>query len=115
MGGESKDGGEHASDSCPPPVATFPIEYFKTVSQFAPRNGRKVSPVDVVRETLQKDGVKGLFRGCTALVVGNAGKAGVRFVAFEHFKNSLKNKATVRVRCIRRGCLAHCLCIHRGS
>lgn len=80
-------------------VATFPIEYLKTVSQFAPRdvhgNQQRLSPIEVVRSTLQKEGPKGLFRGCTAMVVGNAGKAGVRFFAFENFRSMLKNKSTV--------------------
>lgn len=80
-------------------VATFPIEYLKTVSQFAPRdlhgNRQRLSPIEVVRTTLQKEGPKGLFRGCSALVVGNAGKAGVRFFAFERFRSMLKNKTTV--------------------
>ncbi|KIS70007.1 putative tricarboxylate secondary active transmembrane transporter [Mycosarcoma maydis] len=79
-------------------VATFPIEYLKTVSQFAPRdvhgNQQRLSPIEVVRSTLQKEGPKGLFRGCTAMVVGNAGKAGVRFFAFENFRSMLKNKST---------------------
>ena len=82
-------------------VATFPIEFLKTVSQFAPRdvhgNRQKLSPVEIVRSTLEKEGPKGLFRGCSALVVGNAGKAGVRFFAFERFRNMLKNKATVSI------------------
>ncbi|TKY88090.1 hypothetical protein EX895_003186 [Sporisorium graminicola] len=79
-------------------VATFPIEYLKTVSQFAPRdihgNQQRLSPSEIVRSTLQKEGPRGLFRGCSALVVGNAGKAGVRFFAFENFLNLLKNKTT---------------------
>lgn len=29
------------------------------------------------------------------MVVGNAGKAGVRFFAFENFRSMLKNKSTV--------------------
>lgn len=51
--------------------------------------------MEVVRSTLEKEGPRGLFRGCSAPVVGNAGKAGVRFFAFEKFRNMLKNKSTV--------------------
>ena len=31
----------------------------------------------------------GLYSGCAALVVGNAIKAGVRFVSYDHFKQML--------------------------
>jgi hypothetical protein len=33
----------------------------------------------------------GLYSGCTALVVGNSVKAGVRFVSYDHFKQMLAN------------------------
>lgn len=82
-------------------MATFPIEYLKTVTQFAQRdthgNRERLSPLDVFRSTLEKEGPRGLFRGCSAVVVGNASKAGVRFLAFENFRNMLKNKSTVSV------------------
>ena len=43
----------------------------------------------IVRDTLKTKGVTGLYSGCSALVVGNAMKAGVRFLSYDHFKHKL--------------------------
>lgn len=32
-----------------------------------------------------------MYSGCTALIVGNSVKAGVRFVSYDRFKNLLKD------------------------
>ncbi|TFY72393.1 hypothetical protein EVG20_g632 [Dentipellis fragilis] len=50
------------------------------------------SPLTIIRETLRTHGVRGLYSGCTALVVGNSAKAGVRFVSYDHFKHMLADK-----------------------
>ncbi|KAJ8457386.1 hypothetical protein ONZ45_g18335 [Pleurotus djamor] len=65
---------------------TYPTEFVKTRSQFG---GGKESPLTIVRNTLKDKGVTGLYSGCTALVVGNAMKAGVRFVSYDYFKSKL--------------------------
>ncbi|KAI5117017.1 hypothetical protein M0805_000001 [Coniferiporia weirii] len=65
---------------------TYPTEFVKTRSQFS---GRKQTPLEIVRETLKTKGVAGLYSGCMALVVGNATKAGVRFLSYDHFKHKL--------------------------
>ncbi|KAI3625660.1 hypothetical protein CBS9595_001021 [Malassezia furfur] len=60
--------------------ATYPIEYTKTVSQFATKAGAKVShtltqppnPLVIVKETVAQHGITGLYSGCGALVAGNA-------------------------------------------
>ncbi|EPQ30919.1 uncharacterized protein PFL1_01817 [Pseudozyma flocculosa PF-1] len=73
--------------------ATYPIEYTKTVSQFAAKAGEKApGPIAIVRSTLAKDGFIGLYSGCGALVAGNALKAGVRFLSYDHFKSLLKDQ-----------------------
>jgi len=46
----------------------------------------------IIRETLRSQGVRGLYAGCTALVVGNSVKAGVRFVSYDKFKQALADK-----------------------
>ncbi|PWN50203.1 mitochondrial carrier [Violaceomyces palustris] len=72
--------------------ATYPIEYTKTVAQFASKSGEKApGPITIVRNTLAKDGFIGLYNGCGALVAGNALKAGVRFLSYDHFKSILKD------------------------
>ncbi|KAJ6513356.1 mitochondrial tricarboxylate transporter [Mycena sanguinolenta] len=65
---------------------TYPTEFVKTRSQFS---GKKERPLTIIRETLKTKGVVGLYSGCTALVAGNALKAGVRFVSYDHFKSLL--------------------------
>ncbi|SHO76222.1 Mitochondrial inner membrane citrate transporter [Malassezia sympodialis ATCC 42132] len=73
--------------------ATYPIEYTKTVSQFSAKPGEKPPhPFVVVRQTVAKHGITGLYSGCGALVAGNALKAGVRFLSYDHFKDMLKNE-----------------------
>ncbi|EDP44508.1 hypothetical protein MGL_0990 [Malassezia globosa CBS 7966] len=73
--------------------ATYPIEYTKTVAQFSTKAGEKPpNPINIVRETVTKYGVRGLYSGCGALVAGNALKAGVRFLSYDHFKSMLKDE-----------------------
>ena len=50
---------------------------------------KKQSAIEIIKETLKTKGVTGLYSGCTALIVGNAAKAGVRFVSYDHFKSML--------------------------
>ncbi|EIM80150.1 mitochondrial tricarboxylate transporter [Stereum hirsutum FP-91666 SS1] len=68
---------------------TYPTEFVKTRTQFG---GKRESPIAIVRETVKKHGVTGLYSGCTALVIGNATKAGVRFVSYDHFKSLLADE-----------------------
>ena len=66
--------------------ATYPIEYTKTVSQFASKTGTKVgdpslmqppNPIVIVKDTVAQHGIRGLYSGCGALVAGNALKASI--------------------------------------
>jgi len=65
---------------------TYPTEFVKTRSQFS---GQKETPIRIIRETLRTRGISGLYSGCPALVIGNATKAGVRFLSYDHFKSML--------------------------
>ncbi|KAF9458718.1 mitochondrial tricarboxylate transporter [Collybia nuda] len=65
---------------------TYPTEFVKTRSQFG---GKKEGPLTIIKETVKNKGIVGLYSGCTALIVGNAVKAGVRFVSYDHFKQML--------------------------
>ncbi|KAF8633815.1 hypothetical protein AX15_001228 [Amanita polypyramis BW_CC] len=65
---------------------TYPAEFAKTRSQFS---GKKESPLAIIRTTLSTKGITGLYSGCSALIIGNATKAGVRFVSYDHFKQML--------------------------
>ncbi|KAH9996172.1 mitochondrial tricarboxylate transporter [Russula compacta] len=68
---------------------TYPVEFVKTRSQFG---GKREAPLTIIRETLRSRGVRGMYAGCTALVVGNSAKAGVRFVSYDRFKQALADK-----------------------
>lgn len=96
---------------------TYPTEYAKTQLQFGAKNaagadgvivkvGPQISlkrfqadifglntqptgPIGIVRDTIANKGIRGLYAGCTALVVGNAVKAGVRFLSYDQYKSML--------------------------
>ncbi|PAV15596.1 mitochondrial tricarboxylate transporter [Pyrrhoderma noxium] len=68
---------------------TYPTEFVKTRSQFG---GKKEKPLTIIRETVKSKGVTGLYSGCSALIVGNALKAGVRFLSYDYFKHKLADK-----------------------
>jgi solute carrier family 25 citrate transporter 1 len=53
---------------------------------------QRESPFQVIRHTIRTQGVKGLYAGCSALVVGNGVKAGVRFLSYDTFKSMLADK-----------------------
>ncbi|KAF9040104.1 citrate transporter [Panaeolus papilionaceus] len=68
---------------------TYPTEFVKTRSQFG---GQKEGPIAIIKNTVRTKGITGLYSGCTALVVGNSLKAGVRFVTYDYFKKKLADK-----------------------
>lgn len=46
--------------------ATYPTEYVKTQAQFAVASGKRPPGLlDIVRETLARSGVRGLYAGCS--------------------------------------------------
>lgn len=48
--------------------------------------------VQTLRQTIAQRGVSGLYAGCTAVVIGNAAKAGVRFTTYDQFKALLRDE-----------------------
>lgn len=50
----------------------------------------------MLRQTLAQRGVTGLYAGVTAVVLGNAVKAGVRFTTYDQFKSMLKDDEVCR-------------------
>lgn len=52
---------------------------------------QKQGALAIIKETLKAKGVAGLYSGCTALILGNSVKAGVRFVSYDHFKHLLQD------------------------
>ncbi|KAL5478715.1 hypothetical protein ACEPAI_1992 [Sanghuangporus weigelae] len=70
-------------------LITYPTEFVKTRSQFG---GEKEKPIEIIRNTLRTRGITGLYSGCTALITGNAVKAGVRFLSYDQFKSMLADR-----------------------
>ena len=61
------------------------MEYLKTRRQLPPSTTRSVnasSSLQLLRQTVIDHGLQGLYSGCSALVLSNALKGGVRFIAF---------------------------------
>jgi solute carrier family 25 citrate transporter 1 len=50
-----------------------------------------IGPVQALRQTIAQRGVAGLYAGVTAVVIGNAAKAGVRFTTYDQFKALLRD------------------------
>lgn len=48
--------------------------------------------VGIIKDTLRTNGIKGLYSGSGALVVGNGLKAGVRFMSYDTIKEALRDE-----------------------
>ncbi|KAJ3188708.1 hypothetical protein HDU85_004422 [Gaertneriomyces sp. JEL0708] len=73
---------------------TYPTEYVKTQLQLQNKNAVKLydGPLDCAVKTVRERGFRGLYRGLSALVIGTATKAGIRFLSFEQFKKMLADE-----------------------
>ncbi|KAH8586682.1 mitochondrial carrier domain-containing protein [Bisporella sp. PMI_857] len=63
-------------------VITFPAEYVKTRRQLPRFANGDASSMSIIRSTLRDQGFRGFYSGCGALVVSNALKSGIRFLAY---------------------------------
>ncbi|KAK3815554.1 MAG: citrate transporter [Linnemannia elongata] len=80
-------------------MITYPTEFVKTQLQLqdgtkgAARKGVPApkGPIDILVTTVRTQGVSAVYRGLSAMVIGNTAKAGVRFFAFDQFKDLLKD------------------------
>ncbi|KAJ3273463.1 hypothetical protein HDV01_004383 [Terramyces sp. JEL0728] len=70
---------------------TYPTEYIKTQLQIQ-KDNKFLGPIDCLIKTVREKGVLGLYRGLSALVIGNAAKAGVRFLTFDQIKGLFADK-----------------------
>ncbi|KIM29237.1 hypothetical protein M408DRAFT_328914 [Serendipita vermifera MAFF 305830] len=68
---------------------TYPMEFLKTRSQFG---GQHEKPLDIAKSTLKTKGITGFYSGASALIIGNAVKAGVRFLTYDTLKSLLADK-----------------------
>ncbi|GJJ72705.1 solute carrier family 25 (mitochondrial citrate transporter), member 1 [Entomortierella parvispora] len=80
---------------------TYPTEFVKTQlqlqdgakGQVAALPGAKApkGPIDILVSTVRNQGISAVYRGLSAMIIGNTAKAGVRFFAFDQFKELLKD------------------------
>ncbi|KAL2914861.1 hypothetical protein HK105_205603 [Polyrhizophydium stewartii] len=73
---------------------TYPTEYVKTQLQLQSTAGTKRfrGPIDCAVQTVRTKGIVGLYKGVSALVIGNSSKAAVRFLAFEQLRKALADE-----------------------
>ncbi|KAJ1859021.1 hypothetical protein GGH12_000866 [Coemansia sp. RSA 1822] len=78
-------------------AATYPTELVKTKmqlqgsQQYTAQGGHVYSgPIDCASTTLRTQGIRGLYRGLPPMLVGNAAKAGVRFLTYDTVKEMLR-------------------------
>ncbi|KAI9030672.1 mitochondrial carrier domain-containing protein [Phycomyces nitens] len=79
-------------------VVTYPTEYVKTRLQLQaggklePGEVRFKGPIDCLVKTYQTKGFGAIYTGVSALAIGNAAKAGVRFLTYDQIANQLKDE-----------------------
>ena len=107
-------------------AVTYPAEFVKTKAQFA--SSSKSSPVShstilisdsfllilwqpqsigilsILTDTIKHKGVRGLYSGAGALIIGNGLKAGVRFMTYDSIKEVLRDQDVCHVPLIAWKC-----------
>ncbi|KAF1351842.1 mitochondrial carrier domain-containing protein [Delphinella strobiligena] len=82
-------------------AATYPFEFAKTRAQLlrTEKGGPKPSrnPFLVVAQTYKQEGLRALYKGCSALVIGSVAKDALRFLSFDTVKNQFKDPETGRL------------------
>lgn len=79
-------------------IATYPTEYVKTRLQL--QAGGKLQagelkfkgPIDCLVKTVKTQGLGAIYTGVSALAIGNAAKAGVRFLTYDQIANALRDQ-----------------------
>jgi solute carrier family 25 citrate transporter 1 len=75
---------------------TYPFEFAKTRAQLRNVPGVKSprNPFSVVGQVYRNEGIRALYKGCGALVIGSVGKDAVRFLSFDTVKNAFRDPET---------------------
>lgn len=72
---------------------TYPFEFAKTRLQLVPKNSTQSrNPIKLIVNVAKEQGVRSLYTGCGAFVIGNTAKAGVRFLGFDAIKEALRDE-----------------------
>ncbi|KAJ1803881.1 hypothetical protein LPJ75_005747, partial [Coemansia sp. RSA 2598] len=94
-------------------AATYPTELVKTKMQLQTTH-KHTSALGCFRHTLQTQGPQGLYRGLTPMLIGNALKAGVRFLTYDTIKEQLRDPQG-RLTMPRMMCAGMCAGIVEGG
>ncbi|KAF2750802.1 tricarboxylate transport protein-like protein [Sporormia fimetaria CBS 119925] len=75
---------------------SYPLEFAKTRVQLRSQKGIPTpkNPFLVVTQVYKNEGIRALYKGCGALVVGSIAKDGVRFLFFDQIKQSFADPQT---------------------
>ncbi|ORX94377.1 mitochondrial tricarboxylate transporter [Basidiobolus meristosporus CBS 931.73] len=77
-------------------AATYPTEYVKTQIQLQGKSATSAThfkgPLDCLMSTVKNQGFFSLYRGLSAMLIGNSSKAAIRFYSFNYFKNLLADE-----------------------
>ena len=76
---------------------TYQTEYIKTQLQLDEKVGKYKGIFDCAKQTVQTNGVRGLYRGLPVLLYGSIPKSAVRFGSFEQFKKLMVDE---KVNCV---------------
>lgn len=76
---------------------TYPTEYVKTQLQLDEKVGKYKGIFDCAKQTVQTNGVKGLYRVLPVLLYGSIPKSAVRFGGFEFFKKHMVDEKVYRI------------------
>jgi solute carrier family 25 citrate transporter 1 len=77
-------------------AVTYPFEFAKTRVQLQNERGYRPprNPYSIVINVYKSEGLRALYKGCGALVIGSVGKDAVRFLSFDTVKNAFKDPET---------------------
>lgn len=77
---------------------TYPIEFAKTRVQLRKETGTATriaqNPFLVIHNVVRQEGVRALYTGWSALVVGSVAKDGIRFLTFDTIKSAFRDPDT---------------------
>lgn len=74
----------------------YPFEFAKTRVQLREKKGQPTprNPFKVVGQVYTEEGLRALYKGCSALVIGSVAKDGIRFLSFDTIKENFKDAET---------------------
>jgi len=74
-------------------IICYPTEFVKTQLQLQSKtNPEYTGMVDCAKQTIQKNGPQGLYRGCLPLIVGSSGKQAARWTGYTAVSNKFMDE-----------------------